>query len=108
LRLVKVITRNVLDTGEDETGMSVVSDGQAGGVAASRVQTREEAFRALLQISDYFRRAEPHSPVSYALEQVVRWGRMSLPELLSELVEDQSSRREVYKRTGIPQPPPEE
>jgi type VI secretion system protein ImpA len=105
LRLIKVITRNVLDTGEEETGMTVVSDGQAGGLAASRVQTREEAFRALLQVSDYFRRAEPHSPVSYALEQVVRWGRMSLPELLAELVEDQSSRREIYKRTGIPQPP---
>jgi type VI secretion system protein ImpA len=108
LRLVKVITRNVLDTGAEETGMTVASDGQGGGVAASRVQTREEAFRALLQVSDYFRRTEPHSPVSYALEQAVRWGRMTLPELLAELIEDQGSRREIFKRTGIPQPPPQE
>jgi type VI secretion system protein ImpA len=74
----------------------------AGVPAASgRVQTRDDAFRALLQVADFFRRTEPHSPVSYALEQAVRWGRMSLPELLRELVEDNSTRSEIFRRTGI-------
>ena len=70
-------------------------------MTSSRVQTREDAFRLLLQVSDFFRRTEPHSPVSYAVEQAVRWGRMNLPELLSELVSDDSYRREIFKRTGI-------
>jgi hypothetical protein len=41
--------------------------------------------------------------VSYALEQVVKWGRMSLPELLSELIADRSVRDETFRRAGIPQ-----
>ena len=79
----------------------------ANNVLASRMQTREEAFRALLQVSDFFRRTEPHSPVSYAVEQAVRWGRMKLPELLAELVADDSTRREIFKRTGINEVSPE-
>jgi type VI secretion system protein ImpA len=68
------------------------------------VETRQEAFQTLLGVADYFRRTEPHSPVSYALEQVVRWGRMPLPDLLAELVSDRSTREDIFKRTGIPQP----
>ncbi len=104
LRLLKVITRNVLgnggESGMENTSVTVV-DGSANNVVASRMQTREEAFRALLQVSDFFRRTEPHSPVSYAVEQAVRWGRMKLPELLAELVADDSTRQEIFKRTGI-------
>ena len=104
LRLLKVITRDVLGNGV-ETGLGstsvMVVDGAGTNVVASRMQTREDAFRALLQVSDFFRRTEPHSPVSYAVEQAVRWGRMKLPELLAELVADDSTRQEIFKRTGI-------
>jgi type VI secretion system protein ImpA len=55
----------------------------------------------LERIADFFRRTEPHSPVSYALEQVVRWGGMSLPELLKELISEESVRRDLFRRTGI-------
>ncbi len=104
LRLLKVITRDVLGIGDEidsESAAMTVLDGGGNSVIASRMQTREDAFRALLQVSDFFRRTEPHSPVSYAVEQAVRWGRMKLPELLAELVADDSTRREIYKRTGI-------
>ena len=63
--------------------------------------TREDAFRSLLQVADFFRRTEPHSPVSYALEQAVRWGRMPLPELLQELISDEAVRKDLFRRTGI-------
>jgi type VI secretion system protein ImpA len=74
------------------------------GLGAMR--TREDAFRALLKVAEYFRRTEPHTPVSYALEQAVRWGRMSLPELLTELIPDDSARVQLFKQVGIR--PPEE
>ena len=72
--------------------------GQFGGLG---IESRQEAFATLLRVSEYFRRAEPHSPVSYALEQAVRWGRMSLPELLSDLVSDRSTREDIFRRAGI-------
>ena len=70
----------------------------------SAVRTREEAFHALLQVADYFKRTEPHSPVAYALEQAVRWGRMPLPELLTELVPEPSAREQIFKIVGIKLP----
>lgn len=77
-----------------------------GGISTSDVttgaiRTREEAFRSLLLIAEYFRQTEPHSPVSYTLEKVVRWGRMGLPELMEELVPDDNSRGHVFSLTGI-------
>lgn len=88
------------DLGEMARGSSQLPAVPTGG----RVQTREDAFRALLQVADFFRRTEPHSPVSYALEQAVRWGRMSLPELWRELIEDSTTRSELFRRTGISEP----
>lgn len=80
-----------------------VRDTVTGPPPGGDVQTRQEALQTLLTVAEYFRRAEPHSPVSYALEQVVKWGRMSLPELLSELIADRSVRDETFRRAGIPQ-----
>ncbi|MCC7011419.1 MAG: type VI secretion system protein TssA [Planctomycetes bacterium] len=65
------------------------------------IQSREDAFRALQSAAQYFRRTEPHSPLSYAIEQAVRWGSLSLPELLRELVTDESARAQYFQRVGI-------
>ncbi len=73
-------------------------------VGNSAVRTREDAFRMLLQVAEYFKRSEPHSPVAYALEQAVRWGRMPLPELLTELIPEQSARDQIFKIVGIKPP----
>jgi len=94
------------DEGNRESGVSggdtaiVPVEGQPAE-AVSVVRTREDAFRALLQVAEYFKRTEPHSPVAYALEQAVRWGRMSLPDLLSELIPDQGAREQIFKVVGI-------
>jgi len=108
---VSSLARHVLAPESDETA----ADGESGelatvpgegqtAVATGKVVTRDDAFRALLQVADFFRRTEPHSPVSYALEQVVRWGRMSLPELMAELISDESVRDDLTRRAGIPKP----
>jgi type VI secretion system protein ImpA len=75
--------------------------GKGDGVAVGQVRNREEAFQGLLRVAEFFKRTEPHSPVSYALEQAVRWGRMSLPDLLKELVPEEAVREQMFKRVGI-------
>jgi type VI secretion system protein ImpA len=71
------------------------------------LHTREDAFRRLLEIAAFFRRTEPHTVVSYALEQIVRWGQMSLPELLAELIPEEPVRKNLFKQVGIkPEVPP--
>jgi type VI secretion system protein ImpA len=91
---------------------AAVSEGPAGtgagpGGTNNTIRTRDDAFHQLLKVADFFQRTEPHSPVSFALEQVVRWGRMPLPELLAELIPEEGPRKSLFQRVGIrpPEPP---
>ncbi|MCE7629255.1 hypothetical protein LZT04_15500, partial [Vibrio fluvialis] len=49
------------------------------------------AFAELQRIADYFLATEPHSPIYLLLKRAIRWGGMSLPELLEELVGDNNA-----------------
>ncbi|WP_051560330.1 type VI secretion system protein TssA [Marinobacterium jannaschii] len=70
---------------------TAVSALQAAGTTVSltpggEIYCRDQAFQELRRIADYFQRTEPHSPVYMLLERAIRWGYMSLPELLNEMV----------------------
>lgn len=68
------------------------------------IRDRDDALERLRKIADYFREHEPQSVIPYALEQVVNWGKMSLPDLLAELIPDEGPRRSVFKQVGIRPP----
>ena len=68
---------------------------------AQGIPSRDHALLLLEAIADYFRKTEPLSPIAYTLEQAVRWGRMSLPELLTELIPDGHAREYYYRMVGI-------
>jgi type VI secretion system protein ImpA len=65
------------------------------------IASREEALRLLEEIGQYFRRTEPHSPLSYTIEDLIRRGRMPLPELLAELLQDSMARHNLLTAAGI-------
>ena len=71
------------------------------GALAGEVGTRDEAFKQLLEISKFFRKTEPHSPISYMLERVVKWGDLPLDSLIRELIPDSSARDYYGSLTGI-------
>ncbi len=71
--------------------------------SAGPIASREQAYRLLAEVADYLSRAEPHSPTPYLLRRAVSWGRMSLPELLQELMEDDGGRRTVQKLLRMPE-----
>lgn len=83
--------------------------GGGGGKAAEEekgeklpnIRNRDDALNAILLLGNYFRRTEPSSLVPFALEQAVRWARMSLPELLVELIPDDGPRKALFKQVGI-------
>jgi type VI secretion system protein ImpA len=83
-----------------------------GSIGEAAVQNREDAFRALVKVADFFKRTEPHSPLAYKLEEAVRWGRLTLPELMDELmrdlISDDTTRQEMFRRAGIPQARPKD
>jgi len=57
-------------------------------LSSANMANRDQAFQELRKIADYFAKAEPHSPISFLLEKAIRWGYMSLPDLMKELVSD--------------------
>ena len=62
---------------------------------------RAEALQSLTKIAAFFRISEPHSPLAYTLEEAVRRGNMTLPDLLSELLPEQSARNQFLMAAGI-------
>lgn len=72
--------------------------------APDTVTDRETALRQLEAIGRFFRRTEPHSPLSYSIEDLVRRGRMSWPDLLAELLQDQGARNSLLTAAGIRPP----
>lgn len=117
---VKMLGQHVLPVeGEDapaEAGGDTVA-GESGGSAGAgggsanfsltsgdAAKNREAALRVLEQIADFFRRTEPHSPVSYTLQDVVRRARLPLPELMAELLGDDGTRRQFFANAGYKLP----
>jgi type VI secretion system protein ImpA len=62
---IRNVARSHLSNSElaavDGDGATALALSSPGGAVASRVQTREDAFRLLLQVADFFKRTEPHS-----------------------------------------------
>lgn len=87
-------------TAPDEEGLDSET-AAAPAEASGPVASREEALRRLSQVAEYFRRTEPHSPISYLVERAIRWGHMPLMEVLQEFIEDPSSLARIQHNLGI-------
>lgn len=91
---------------------SVITDVTDSNKSASRevslsinidgLSDRQQALQQLTKVAYYFRNAEPHSPLSYAIERIIRWGSLSLPDLMRELINDENARKSFIHLTGIP------
>jgi len=75
--------------------------GGGGGGKPKKMVTREDALTALTEVAEFFRRTEPQSPLAYTIDDAIRRGRMTWPELLGELVQDQGVRNNILNSLGI-------
>jgi type VI secretion system protein ImpA len=88
-----------------EAGPAEEAPGAAGPAGPKkRLATREDALAMLSEIADWFRKNEPQSPLAYTIDDAIRRGRLSWPELLAELVSDDSTRRNILSSLGIKVP----
>jgi type VI secretion system protein ImpA len=80
--------------GEDATATDGEAQGDAGeagqGFATSggSIRARQDAFRRLTEVADYFRVHEPHNPVSYLVQRAIKWGQMPLESWLEDVIKD--------------------
>ena len=87
------------EEGDMDAGETGTSSGSS--IISGPIKSRDDAFRQLAEISQFFRRTEPHSPIAYIIEKAVNWGNMSLGELMKELIPDSSSREHYSELTGV-------
>lgn len=88
----------------DQGGAALDLSGQTETVEATQksgILTREAALRQIQKISHFFRENEPHSPISYTLDELVRRAHMSLPELLQEIIVDEEARKYFLISSGM-------
>ena len=88
-----------LEPTEDEEAPTVQN--QNGALLMTNMQSCEQAIEQLQKVADFFRESEPHSPVSYSIEQIIRWCGMPLPEFLAELISDGDAKRSYFRLVGI-------
>src|SRR3546814_651452 len=84
--------------GEGGDGASAGAFNLGGGDAANKAA----AIRALGEIAAWFKRVEPHSPVSFLLERAVLWSDTPLDQWLAEVVPDESTLAGIRSRIGLP------
>lgn len=68
-----------------------------GGAA---IGSRQAALQSLRDIAAFFKRTEPHSPVSFMLGKAVTWADMPLDQWLAEVVRDENVLAGIRDRIG--------
>jgi type VI secretion system protein ImpA len=78
--------------------------GEAASTAVGAIATRADALRVLAQVGDFFRRTEPHSPISYLIARAVKWGGMPLDALFKDVVRNEDVIGHIWETLGIDAP----
>ena len=89
----------VADT--DENGEP--DSGENGGVMVGKgaLRNRQDALRRLSEVAEYFRKNEPHSPVSYLVARAVKWGNMPLEYWLQDVIKDETTIYNLRQTLGF-------
>jgi type VI secretion system protein ImpA len=87
----------------DTAGATPSAVGAAATGPVGPIRSRADALQRLREVADYFRGAEPHSPVSYLITRAVKWGQMSFEELLEDVVRSPDVVTQVREVLGIRQ-----
>lgn len=101
--VMQQLVTSLPDEPGEENSEQASSQGTGGEAASSKGQmTRESALRTIEQVAVFFEKTEPHSPLHYALRQIVRWGRMPFDKLLIELIDDRGVMQSLRRQIGLP------
>ncbi len=70
-------------------------------VSKGAIQNRQDALKRLTEVSEFFRKTEPHSPVSYLVSRAVKWGNMPLEAWLQDVIKDDAVIDQLRQTLGF-------
>jgi type VI secretion system protein ImpA len=91
-------TEEAVETVENADGTMQV---RAVGAATGAIQSRQDALKRLADVSEYFRKNEPHSPVAYLVQRAVKWGNMPLENWLQDVIKDEAVIFQIRQTLGF-------
>lgn len=79
---------------------------KSGTVPGKPLRNREDAFKILVEVADFFARTEPQSLLPSLLKRTVELGRMPPEEYFKSIIASKDSLKDVFRLHGIkPQQP---
>lgn len=97
----------VEETADEASGAEAGENGAIGtaktGVmtTAGAIQNRKDAIKRLADLADFFRKTEPHSPISYLVTRAVKWGEMPLEMWLQDVIKDETVLFQLRQTLGF-------
>ena len=97
----------VVESSEETGAENAASENENGNgtgafaVGGGALRTRQEALKRLSEVAEFFRKTEPHSPVSYLVQRAVKWGNMPLDSWLQEVIKDENVLGQLKETLGI-------
>ena len=92
------------DPADEAAGEGSESGGDArrgaSGVSGP-ISNREDALKRLAEVAAYFKKTEPHSPVSYLVSRAIQWGHMPLENWLQDVIKDQGILEHLKQTLGF-------
>ena len=79
-------------------------DMKSTGYISNEPADRADALRRLADVAAFFRRTEPHSPVSYLVQRAILWGEMPLESWLQDVINNDDVLVRVRETLGLKQP----
>ncbi len=70
-------------------------------VITSAWPNRDEAYRTLEALAEYLAAIEPHSPTPYLIRRAVNWGRLPLPALMAEIMQEEGDLNRLVQLLGL-------
>lgn len=97
------------DEATDEAAEGEIIEGEGGvmvkvagvATASGAIQSRQDALKRLGDIAEFFRKTEPHSPISYVLLRAVKWGNMPLESWLQDVIKDETVIFQIRQTLGF-------
>ena len=74
---------------------------EASGRGGAGLRDRAAALQQLAEVAAFFRRTEPHSPVSYLVQRAVQWGHMPLETWLRDVIKDEAVLTSLRDTLGL-------
>lgn len=91
---------DVEEANTDENG-DAAAVGTAVGASNGAIRNRADALKRLGEVAEFFRKNEPHSPISYLVQRAVKWGEMPLESWLQDVIKDETVLFQLRQTLGF-------